>query len=154
VIHRGREWLLTKALGPVTRPPIDFQTMRRGPKPNQYLVCPLDVCTAKPDRVSPVYPVPVSVLRDHWMAMIARQPRVEQLTVDPDAWQYDFVQRSRLFGFPDTITVRFIPLANDPSTLAIYSRSHYGYADLGVNRRRITAWLSDLDTSLQALRQP
>ncbi|HEX2942965.1 MAG TPA: DUF1499 domain-containing protein [Rhodopila sp.] len=30
----------------------------------------------------------------------------------------------------------------------IYSRSIYGYGDLGVNRRRVTAWLAAINTDL------
>jgi uncharacterized protein (DUF1499 family) len=86
----------------------------------------------------------VATLRERWLAMIARQPRVQQVAVDADQGQYDFIQRSRLLRFPDTITVRFIPRSATQSTLAIYSRSHYGSSDLGVNRRRVTAWLAAL----------
>ena len=143
----GRERLLAMAFGPVDLSPIDFRTLTRPPRPNQYLVCPAHFCAAAPDAVSPVYAISVGVLQGRWLAMVAQQPRVEQLAVSPDGLQYDFLQRSQFFRFPDTITVRFIPLGETQSTLAIYSRSHYGYADFGVNRKRITAWL-------QALQQP
>jgi uncharacterized protein (DUF1499 family) len=76
--------------------------------------------------------------------MISKQPRVERRAVSEDELQYDFVQRSPLLRFPDTITVRFIPLSPTTSTLAMYSRSHYGYSDFGVNRRRIETWLASL----------
>jgi uncharacterized protein (DUF1499 family) len=50
--------------------------------------------------------------------------------------------------FPDSITVRFIPLTPDSATLAIYSRSHYGRNDFGVNEARIRAWLTALERAL------
>jgi len=37
---------------------------------------------------------------------------------------------------------------NSDSTLVLWSRSVYGRSDLGVNRRRLTAWLGALDTTL------
>jgi uncharacterized protein (DUF1499 family) len=98
--------------------------------------------------VSPVYNVPVAVLRNAWLGMILQQPRVERLAVSADELQYDFMQRSRLLRFPDTITVRFIPLDPVMSTLAIYSRSHYGYSDFGVNQHRIESWLAALQEKL------
>jgi len=55
--------------------------------------------------------------------------------------QYDYIQRTALMRYPDSITVRFIALGSNRSTLGIYSRSHYGKSDLGVNEARIRAWL-------------
>lgn len=144
IVLIGREQMLAMVFGPVELTIIDFSTLTRHARPNQYLMCPSDFCAAKPDAVSPVYEGPVATLRDRWSIMIARQPRVEQIAVSADGLQYDFIQRSLVMRFPDTITVRFIPLNETQSTLAIYSRSHYGYSDLGVNRQRIEAWLKAL----------
>jgi len=58
--------------------------------------------------------------------------------------RFDLVQRSALFRFPDTVSIEVIPLGDSRSTLAIYSRSTYGYSDLGVNRKRIERWLARL----------
>lgn len=140
----GREHTLAVVFGPVELTAVDFRTLTRTSRPNQYLSCPANVCAASTDAVSPVYDLPVSVLKQRWLAMIGQQPRVAQLAVSADELQYDFIQRSQLLRFPDTITVRFIPLSATQSTLAIYSRSHYGYSDLGVNRKRIESWLQAL----------
>jgi uncharacterized protein (DUF1499 family) len=140
----GRERLLTFIYGSIACTTIDFRTLQRHARPNQYLVCPPHVCATTPDVVSPTYPVAATVLRDAWLDMISKQPRVERRAVSEDELQYDFVQRSPLLRFPDTITVRFIPLSPTTSTLAMYSRSHYGYSDFGVNRRRIETWLASL----------
>ena len=140
----GREQLLAMAFGPVELTRIDFTTLTRAERPNQYLMCPPDVCAQKPDAVSPVYEVPATTLRGRWLAMIVQQPRVQQVGVSQDGWQYDLLQRSRIMRFPDSITVRFMPLGDATSTLAIYSHSHYGYSDFGVNRTRVKAWLKAL----------
>jgi len=147
IVMLGRERLLATVFGPVDLSPVDFRTLTRPQRPNQYLVCPADFCAAATDAVSLIYGVPAAVLQGRWFAMLAQQPRVQQIAVSPDGQQYDFLQRSRLWRFPDTITVRFIPLSETQSTLAIYSRAHYGYSDLGVNRKRVETWL-------QALQQP
>lgn len=144
----GRERMLEIALGPVTYSPIKFRTLERGTRPNQYLVCPPDFCAAKADAASPVYDVTDDVLKKAWLALMAEQPRLTNAGISQDASQYDFIQRTQWVRFPDTITVKFIALPPDQSTLAIYSRSHYGYSDWDVNRKRIEAWLKRLDHHL------
>ncbi|MCB1632914.1 MAG: DUF1499 domain-containing protein [Pseudomonadales bacterium] len=37
-----------------------------------------------------------------------------------------------------------MPLGEARSTLIIYSRSVYGYSDLGVNKARVNRWLAEL----------
>ncbi len=56
----------------------------------------------------------------------------------------DVVARTPIIRWPDWVTVRFIPLGEDRSTLAIYSRSVYGRSDFGANEGRITDWLARL----------
>ncbi len=140
----GRERSLELALGPIDRTAIDFATLDRGQRRNDFLMCPDDLCAAASDENSPVFDAPVTEMRDRWMAMIDRQPRVELVAADGDALQYDFVQRSQLFRFPDTVTVRFVERSGGGSTLAVYSRAHYGISDFGVNRQRVVDWLAAL----------
>jgi uncharacterized protein (DUF1499 family) len=52
--------------------------------------------------------------------------------------------------YPDLITVQFRPLDSTRSTLAIYSRSVYGYSDRGVNQRRVRQWLDRLSEAARA----
>jgi uncharacterized protein (DUF1499 family) len=47
------------------------------------------------------------------------------------------------------VTVEFIPLGPDQSSLAIYSRSRYGHYDFGHNRNRAETWLADLEKLLK-----
>ena len=55
-----------------------------------------------------------------------------------------YVQTSGLFGFPDYVSVKFIEIDAANSTLAIFSRSRLGKSDLGVNKKRVEAWLGQL----------
>ena len=57
------------------------------------------------------------------------------------------MQRSRLFRFPDYITAEAME-TDGGSALAIYSRAVIGYSDIGVNRKRIMAWLDALSAQL------
>lgn len=121
--------------------PVDFATLTLSGKPNQYLVCPADLCAAAPHAEPPVFDVPAPTLAEAWAEVVARQPRVRRLAEDAAALQYDYVQRSALWRFPDLVTVRFIAVSPETSTVAVFSRAIYGYGDLGVNRKRVTAWL-------------
>ncbi|MBU6372828.1 MAG: DUF1499 domain-containing protein [Alphaproteobacteria bacterium] len=130
---------------------IDFATLERPPSPNTYLVAPPGLCrAAEPELAAPKFPQAAPVVRDAFFRMAAKQPRVTYGAKDDTGLQYELVQRSALFRFPDTITVRFIPLAEGGSTLAIYSRSQVGYSDMGVNRKRVQAWLAALDAEVRA----
>ena len=141
----GCETTLAMMFGPVQRETINFETLDPGARTNRYLVCPAGYCAAAtPDRISPVFEETAADLQGRWMAMIERQPRITPGPGNAAARQYDFIQRSRFLAFPDTVTIRFITLGAARSTMAIYSRSHYGSSDFGVNRDRIEAWLAEL----------
>lgn len=63
-----------------------------------------------------------------------------------DPLRRDFVQRSAIFAFPDIVSARAVALAPGPdgaprTALVIYSRSVFGYSDLGVNAARVGRWL-------------
>lgn len=141
----GREKSLVMVFGGIEVQAVDFPNLVLTPNPNQFLVCPADYCAAKPHLISPVFDYSVDVLRQRWTAMLATQPSIETGAADEGALQYDFIQRTDLMRYPDSITVRFIPLETGRSTFAIYSRSHYGRNDFGVNEARIRAWLAALD---------
>ena len=125
-------------------PVIDFATLQRGPDPNQYLLCPKGMCAAETDGEAPVFDVPVEQLQVAWDEMLAEQPRLQVLRREVTNVQIDYVQRTRLLRFPDLITVRFVPVDDTHSTLAIYSRSVWGKGDMGVNRVRVEEWLARL----------
>lgn len=122
---------------------IDFATLGLSAKANQYLVCPADLCAGQAHGASPTFTHSVAQLRTRWNAVIAAQPRM--VTLAEHDHQIDYVQRTALFRFPDIITVRFIPITPERSTLALYSRSVYGSSDFGVNRARLLHWLSALN---------
>jgi len=76
--------------------------------------------------------------------VIAAEPRLVQVAAEPGQRRSVLIQRSALFRFPDLVTVEFVALAPDRSSLALYSRARYGRSDFGVNRRRVLRWLSRL----------
>ena len=123
--------------------PVDFATLKLSDKPNQYLLCPPGFCGDQAHGTSPTFDLSVIGLRARWDGVMAAQPRLVILSEDDG--QVDYVQRTAMMRYPDIITVRFISLLPDRSTLAVYSRSVYGTSDFGVNAARIEAWLEALN---------
>jgi uncharacterized protein (DUF1499 family) len=127
---------------------IDFAKLRKIPKPNQYLVCPQDHCLETPDLTSRVYPVNATKLVAICHKIIMAESDVVEQARDDTALKVDYVQRTHRMRYPDLITVQFLEHPKGQSTIAIYSRSVYGYSDRGVNKARITDWLAKLDKAL------
>ncbi len=124
---------------------MDFQTLRLTAKPNQYLVAPASFCAqAEPHRIAPDFGLEPAALRRRFRDLALAQPRVVHVDADDGRLLDTYVQRSALLGFPDTISAQFLAAGAARSSIAIYSRSRYGYSDLGVNKARIDAWLRDL----------
>jgi len=126
---------------------MDFKTFKLTRKPNQYLVAPEGLCAnATAHRVAPEFAMDAQALEDAFADIALAEPRVTRKSSDEG--QRDFVQRSALMRFPDTITFEAIDLGDGKSTCAIYSRSSVGHSDLGVNKKRIDAWLQKLGAAL------
>lgn len=141
---QGRKEALALVFGPIEREPVDFATLKLKDSPNQYLVCPDGYCAAEAHEAAPSFPVSVEELQDVWFDVVLQQPHTKVIARDEAARQFDIETLTPLVGFPDTITVRFLEAPDGRSTLAVYSRSHYGHSDLGANQKRIDAWLEQL----------
>lgn len=72
------------------------------------------------------------------------EPRVTRLAGSVAEGQVTYIQRSKLWGFPDYITALAIP-ADGGSTLAVWSRLRFGRSDMGVNRARVENWVGRMD---------
>ena len=114
------------------------------PKPG-FLFCPPGYCPAAEAVASPVFPLPWERLRDYWTEVISGEKRVETIAPDPDNRRFVYIQHSAAFRFPDIITVEFVQLGPNRSSIAIYSRSRYGRYDFGKNRKRVGKWLALLE---------
>jgi uncharacterized protein (DUF1499 family) len=132
------------------RQPIDFATLALKPSPNQALVLPAGFAsTAEPHVTSPVFPVPAERLVELVRETALAQPRTKLIASHAAKRQMTFVQRSALFRFPDYVTIEAMPAGEGQSAAAFYSRSRYGYSDLGVNRKRVQAWLAALEAATE-----
>ena len=122
----------------------------RSPLPkNAFLACPSGYCAAAEAITSPVFDMAWDRLREYWMEMISGEKRIVRALADPGSQRYVYIQHSPVFRFPDIITVEFVPLGPDRSSLALYSRSRYGEYDFLKNRSRVERWLLLLEKVAQ-----
>lgn len=136
--------------GPPDLGPVVFEQLQRRATPNDALACPSGVCATTSDITPPLYAMSAKELRAAFARVIASEPRVVLAAADDIVLSERYIQRSRLMRYPDTIVVRFFPLADGRSTIAIYSRSQLGRSDFGVNRARIERWLDKLSKEARA----
>jgi uncharacterized protein (DUF1499 family) len=114
----------------------------RSPLPRSgFLACPPDYCSAAEAIASPVFEVPWERLRDYWTEVIATEKRLVTVAANPDLGRFVYVQHSPTFRFPGIITVEFVRLGADHSSIAIYTWSRYGHFDFAQNRKRVERWL-------------
>jgi uncharacterized protein (DUF1499 family) len=124
--------------------PADIAKLRSPlPQPG-FLACPTGYCRASEAIPSPIFEMSWAHLRDAWRRMIAAEPRLIAVAEDVRHRRSAYVAHTAVFGFPDVVTVEFVALGSDRSSIALYSRSRYGRYDFGKNRRRVERWLSRL----------
>jgi uncharacterized protein (DUF1499 family) len=117
----------------------------RDPLPgNAFLACPPGYCTASAAS-SPIFSMSEELLADRFDEVIAGESGIVRVTDAKTQNRLVLIQHSVLLRFPDVITVEFVALDADRSSLAIYSRARYGRGDFGVNRKRVQRWLSRLE---------
>jgi uncharacterized protein (DUF1499 family) len=123
---------------------VDPATAQRTGAPNDYLVAPEGATAAAPDRIARVHPSSPRELLQKLDAVAMRAPRTERIGGSLDEGWITYVQRSRVVGFPDYVSVRAIDVPGG-SALVVWSRSRFGYGDFGVNKTRVEGWLATLD---------
>jgi hypothetical protein len=145
--------VLLAAVGVVRRAPDDPERWHEDPvtadvgdRPNWFRLTPPDAPVdhrSEQEGVSPVVDVPVERLAAVFDDVASTDDRVRRLAGSPAAGFVTYVQRSAVVGFPDYISVRFMPSGAGRSTLAVYSRARYGYSDGGVNTQRVRRWVDE-----------
>jgi uncharacterized protein (DUF1499 family) len=93
--------------------------------------------------------MPWDRLRDYWFEMTSNEPHLVR-AAEFAPRRYVYIQHSPVFRFPDIVTVEFVPLGPNRSSIAVYSRSRYGQYDFAKNRKRVERWL----LTLQKLAKP
>ncbi len=127
---------------------MDVTEIRPPGAPNYCLALPPGIGAVKPQVESPVFALEPLRIAAAWQSVLSRAPRTEIVDVSDDGLSIEAVQRSTLIGFIDRVSARAVPMPGNRASLAVYSRSAVGYWDLGVNRRRVVAWLDALRQTL------
>ncbi|PPR77693.1 MAG: hypothetical protein CFH01_01412 [Alphaproteobacteria bacterium MarineAlpha2_Bin1] len=121
---------------------INFQNLKLKKTKNQYLALPEKIMyTSSPDVFSPNFICKVEDLKNSFEGVIDKQPRISKKFYDSERNKFKCIQKTKFFKFPDLIDVEFIKIKDNISSIAIYSRSVYGYYDFNVNRNRVKLWI-------------
>ncbi|MFN3293265.1 MAG: DUF1499 domain-containing protein [Gemmobacter sp.] len=112
--------------------------------PSDPAVWHVDPVTA-PDPVTPNWAriapgeivAPAGSLAPKVAAFLAAEPRVRVLAGAPAEGWVTWVQRSRLMGYPDYVSLRILPDGAGQETVAVFSRARFGQGDWGVNAERL-----------------
>jgi uncharacterized protein (DUF1499 family) len=126
--------------GPPDLGAVDFATLQRSATPNDALACLPEFCAAQADLPAPVIARPVDEVFRAAQEAVAHEPRLEQVDANAAQGTLRYIQRSKIMGFPDTINLKVVPLADGRSAVLISSRSQIGKGDMGVNLARVTRW--------------
>jgi uncharacterized protein (DUF1499 family) len=137
----------TGAQGLPTPALMDLSHIERPASPNTGLAAP-EGTQPKPDIATPVYAISAAGLYAAVLQVAAGQPRTFVAAAFPAERQVHFVARSAMLNFPDLVAAQVNEAGPGRSTLVLYSRSVYGYGDLGVNRQRLATWLTALQATL------
>jgi len=123
--------------------PMEMSAIVRPGTPNTALAAPA-AFRPEPDIVVAAFKVAPDRVYAAVRAVVESQPRVFLHVAYNDRMQVHYVARSALLNFPDLIAVQ----VNPDASLVLWSRSIYGSSDFGVNRKRLAAWLAELDRRL------
>jgi uncharacterized protein (DUF1499 family) len=127
---------------------MDIRSLETRFTPHDALACPAGRCRVPADFESPDFAVTERDLMIRVQELIAKEPRTRLVAKDETLQQIVFVQRSRIFRFPDTIWIQSTAQGAETSII-IYSRSNYGYWDFGANKRRVRKWLAKIAGGVQ-----
>lgn len=122
---------------------VDPLTVEKPAEPNHYLLRP-----EGGDAPAPVFSAELRTVAAELQEVAAEMPRTEVLLGSAAEGHMTFIARSRLMGFPDFVTIKLLE-DESGTTLVIFSRSKYGYSDMGVNQERVEGWLEALEARLQ-----
>lgn len=124
---------------------LDPRSAPQSESPNSFRLVQSSLTDLPVDLEAPTYAVNAATLSEAFDRYVMGQPRVERVAGSTEEAFITYVQRTEGLQFPDYISVQFYDFGDTgTSTIAIYSRSRFGYADMGVNEARVKAWLKSI----------
>ena len=88
---------------------------------------------------SPIFDMPWDQLREYWKEMIVETAAILVVS-EFEHRRAVCIARSPIFGFPDIVTVEFVTLGPEPSSVAVYTIP-LRRIDFAKNRKRVERWL-------------
>jgi uncharacterized protein (DUF1499 family) len=128
--------------------PVEFRSLVLPRSPNACLAAPAGAHPAA-HLATPPLPVGAATAWPVLRRFGQRFPRTHRLAEWPERRQAQWVERSPRLGFPDVIAAELAEAPGGVVGLFLYSRSLFGWSDLGVNRRRVEAWMEAFDAALR-----
>jgi Protein of unknown function (DUF1499) len=138
--------LYIMALGDPYLGDVDFASYQRRSTPNEALFCSKDVCAA-PDQTLGLVPVTkdtvkvgngLQALIEAAVTLNGESIERRAMTMNGDGIVIDFVVRTPVLRFPDTLNAALLMKDGAPAaSIALLSRSQIGKSDRGVNRARL-----------------
>ncbi len=125
---------------------VDPLTAPQTVKPHSFRLAPPGLTEEPVDMPAPVYSANPTLMAKAFDDFVLKQNKVKRIAGSPEEGWMTYVQRSPRWNFPDYISVKFIDLNGGKSTVAIYSRSRFGYSDMGVNEARVKTWIRALES--------
>ena len=123
-------------------------SVKKTPKPNQYLICPDGYCEEVADQTAPVFNVSVDQLREALSELEDADSNLSKVNSDADDLRQKYIWRSPFWRFPNLISVELIPLENERSTIAIYAQAQLGQSDLGANKAFVDELLVKISSKI------
>ena len=115
-------------------------------KPHSFRMAPPGLTEEIVDMESPVYSANPTLMAKAFDDFVLSQNKTKRIAGSPEEGWMTYVQRTPRWNFPDYISVKFIDLNGGKSTIAVFSRSRFGYSDLGVNEARVKTWVKTLQS--------
>lgn len=128
---------------------VDPLTAPQTLKPHSYRLAPPALTEEFVDMPAPIYSANPTLMAKAFDDFVMRQNKTIRLAGSAEEGWMTYVQRTPSLNFPDYISVKFFDLNGGKSTIAIYSRSRFGYSDQGVNEARVTSWVSTLQSFVE-----
>lgn len=94
-------------------------------------------------REAPRYPADIDTVLATFQTIALEEPRTRLLEGNMDEGMMTYVARSKVFGFPDIITIKAVS-EGAQTKLAVISRARISGYDYGVNGKRLDRWLQEM----------
>lgn len=122
--------------------PMEVEQVPQAPRRGGWLVR-----TGPANAAPPVFDTDPATLLSAFDEIARATPRTRALFESPAEGRVTYVTRSAVAGFPDYTSVKAVPEAGG-AALMIWARQRFGVADMGVNRKRVEAWIAALEDRL------